>query len=314
MRSTSISLLLLLAAAACGDDAGRDYQGYVEGEFVLVGPPESGWITSVDVKRGDKVKEGDLLFTLESTREEALRNAAAARLVETQSRLDNLLKGKRIEEIDVIDQQIQEAEANLRFATAEFERQESLSRTNAGARRNLEQARSAQASAAARVRELKGQREVATLPARPDEVDAARAMVKAAEASLAEAEWRLAQRRIAARVEGSVEDTMRRTGEFVPAGAPVVSLLPPQNIIVRFFVPETAVSQLRLGQAVTIACDGCPQDARGEVSFIASDAEFTPPVIYSVENREKLVFLIEAKSNGLSALRPGLPVDVRVVP
>jgi HlyD family secretion protein len=139
-------------------------------------------------------------------------------------------------------------------------------------------------------------------------------MVKAAEASLAEAEWRLAQRRIAARVPGTVEDTMRRTGEFVPAGSPVVSLLPPQNIIVRFFVPETAISQLRLGQAVTVACDGCPQDAKGEVSFIASDAEFTPPVIYSVENRDKLVFLVEARSSGLSALRPGLPVDVRVVP
>jgi HlyD family secretion protein len=83
---------------------------------------------------------------------------------------------------------------------------------------------------------------------------------------------------------------------------------------VRFFVPQVTVGQLRLGQAVAIACDGCPQDAAGEVSFIASEAEFTPPVIYSVENREKLVFMIEARSNGLAALRPGLPVDVRVVP
>jgi HlyD family secretion protein len=313
MRTLSL-VISILALTACGEDSGPQYQGYVEGEFVLVGPPESGWITSVDISRGDQVKEGDLLFTLESTREEAQRNAAAARVVETQSRLDNLLKGKRVEEIAVIDEQIKEAEANLRFATEELERQERLSKTNAGAKRSLEQARSAQASATARVRELKGQREVATLPARPDEIEAARAMVKAAEASLAEAEWRFAQRRISARVAGTVEDTMRRTGEFVPAGSPVVSLLPPQNIIVRFFVPETAVSQLRLGQAVTIACDGCPQEAQGAVSFIASDAEFTPPVIYSVENREKLVFLVEAKSNGLSALRPGLPVDVRVVP
>jgi HlyD family secretion protein len=304
----------LLALAACGDTSDLEYQGYVEGEFVLVGPPESGWVTSVDVKRGDQVKEGDLLFTLDSTREEALRNQAAARVGETQSRLDNLLKGKRAEEIAVIDEQIQEAEATLRFASAEYERQMRLRQTSVSAERELDRTRSAQASAEARVRELKRQRDVASLPARPDEIDAARAMLKAAEAALAEAEWRLAQRRIASRVSGFVEDTMRRTGEFVPAGSPVVSVLPPQNIIVRFFVPEPQLTQIKLGQTVTVTCDGCAENTQAAVSFIASEAEFTPPVIYSVENREKLVFLVEAKSGALSGLRPGLPVDVSVMP
>lgn len=313
-RAIAIALLAAVSLTACSNEADRTYQGYVEGEFVLVGTSDGGWLESVAVQRGAQVKKGDVLFTLDSTRELAQRDAAAARLNEAQSRLDNLLKGKRVEEMAVIDEQIKEANANLNFATAELERQQRLVKTNVGAMRSLEQARSSQSAATARVRELQNQRNVANLPARPDEIDAARAMVKAAQASLAEAEWSLAQRQISARVDGTIEDTVRRAGEFVPPSAAVISMLPPENIIVRFFVPETLVSRMRLGQGVTIGCDGCPENVAAQVSFIAKESEFTPPVIYSVDNREKLLFLVEARpATPIAALRPGLPVDVSLV-
>lgn len=317
MRRIYLFCLLMIAPAlaGCGDASDQTWQGYVEGEYVLVAAPESGWLTEVKVANGQNVKEGDELFVLDPVREQAARDAAAARLAEANARLDNLSKGRRAEELSVFDPQISAAEANLRFASAEYDRQQQLAKTDASARRMLEQARAAQRTAAARLEELRLSRNVANLPAREDEIAAAAAFVEASKAQLAEAEWRLEQRRVRARVSGMVEDIMRRAGEFVPAGGAVVSLLPPQNVKLRFFVPETRLAELRPGQSVAVSCDACPDGLSASISFISSQAEFTPPVIYSRENREKLVYMIEAKpSVPGDYLRPGLPVDVRIAP
>lgn len=304
-----------VALAGCGDEGARDYQGYVEGEYVLVAAPDSGWLTQLPVEQGQSVKEGDLLFVLEDTREQAGRDAAQARLQEAAARLENLTKGKRTEELAVIEAQITAAKANLRFAAAELRRQEYLAKTNVSARRRLDEAGTAHASADARLHELTEQLEVARLPARPDEIIAAEAAVSAARAQLAEAGWRLDQRRIKSRVAGVVEDTLRRAGEFVPASGAVISLLPPENIKIRFFVPETMLAAFQPGGVVAVACDSCPAGLTAKISFISSEAEFTPPVIYSVGNREKLLFLVEAKPSVYGAyFRPGLPVDIRLPP
>lgn len=308
-------LILCLALPGCSDNAGQSWQGYVEGEYVLAAAPDSGWLTQVNVENGQNVAEGDVLFVLESVREQAARDAAAARLDETKARLDNLTKGRRAEELSVFDPQIGAAEANLRFATAEYSRQQQLAKTDASARRKLEEARAVQRTAAARLEELRLSRNVALLPARDDEIAAAAALAEASRAQLAEAEWRLDQRTIKARTGGVVEDTIRHAGEFVPAGGVVISLLPPENVKLRFFVPETQLAQLRLGKTMAVSCDSCPENQTAAVSFISSEAEFTPPVIYSVGNREKLVYLVEAKPSAYGEyLRPGLPVDVRLAP
>ncbi len=117
---------------------------------------------------------------------------------------------------------------------------------------------------------------------------------------------------MASPVTGSVQQIYYRPGEVVPAGRPVVSLLPPGNIKVRFFVPETVLPKIALGDAVTIRCDGCKADVTAKVSFISRTSEFTPPVIYSLEERSKLVFLIEARTDTPADLRVGQPVDVRL--
>ena len=310
-RLLSLSLML----SGCGKTEDQAWQGYVEGEYVLAAALEGGWVTRIAVENGQTVREGDRLFDLEASREQAGQDAAAARVAEAAARLENLTKGKRTEEVSVIDEQIRAAGANLRFAAAELDRQQKLSKTDATARRRFEEARSVRAMADARLGELKAQRSVALLPARDDEIAAAQAAAAASRAQLAEAAWRLDQRRISARVGGVIEDTMRRTGEFVPAGGAVISLLPPENLKLRFFVPEARLADFTIGKSVAFTCDSCPGNLTAVVSFISSEAEFTPPVIYSKTNRDKLVFLIEAKPSVYGAyLRPGLPVDVRAAP
>jgi HlyD family secretion protein len=142
-------------------------------------------------------------------------------------------------------------------------------------------------------------------------VEDAEAALRTAQARLASAQTRLARRKMASPVTGSVQQIYYRPGELVPAGRPVVSLLPPGNIKIRFFVPETVLPKIALGDAVTIHCDGCKADVPAKVTFISRTSEFTPPVIYSLDERSKLVFLIEARTGTPGELRVGQPVDVR---
>src|SRR5581483_5999062 len=125
------------------------------------------------------------------------------------------------------------------------------------------------------------------------------------------AETRLARRKMASPVNGTVQQIYYRPGEVVPAGRPVVSMLPPGNIKIRFFVPETVLPKVALGEDVSIHCDGCTADIPAKITFISRSSEFTPPVIYSIDERSKLVYLIEARTGTPGELRVGQPVDVR---
>ncbi len=142
--------------------------------------------------------------------------------------------------------------------------------------------------------------------------DAAQAALRQAEAQVNTSQTRLARRSIASPVTGSVEQVYFRPGEVVTASKPIVALLPPGNIKIRFFVPETVLARIAYGEDVKVNCDGCAADFAAKVSFIAKSAEFTPPVIYSQEERAKLVYLIEALPENPANLRVGQPVDVRL--
>lgn len=163
-----------------------------------------------------------------------------------------------------------------------------------------------------RVDELAADLATSRLGARTDEVRAADAAVEAAQAKLAQARWSLAQKSQAAPAGALVFDTLFRRGEFVPAGKPVVALLPPGNVKLRFYVPQELVGRIRIGQTALVRLDGRPEPVRVQVSFVSPEAEYTPPVIYSSQSRAKLVFLIEAKPDPDQAagLHPGQPVDV----
>jgi HlyD family secretion protein len=181
-------------------------------------------------------------------------------------------------------------------------------------RAQLDEAQATLAQARARVSELASTVQVARLPARSDERAAADAQVEAARQVLAQSEWRQAQKQQTAPADAQVADTFFRPGEFVAAGQPVVALLPPGNIKARFYVPETELPTLALGQEVAIVCDGCGAAIAARITRIATRPEYTPPVIYSNSQRSKLVFMLEAKPAPADAarLRPGQPLSVRV--
>jgi len=309
-RICAATLLLLLAA--CGRSQPPALQGYVEGEFVRVAAPFAGTLLSLDAARGQKVEPGASLFTLEAENETSARREAEERVRKADAQLEDLRKGKRPTEIESAKAQLGQAQVTAVYSEKEWRRQLDLVSKGFVSQSAADQAKSTRDRDHDRVVEM--QNALATLEAgaRPDEIKAAEHEAAAAREALAQADWRLRQRSVASNVAGIVTDTMFVRGEWVPAGSPVVSILPPANVKARFFVPESQLGQLRLGQAVRLACDGCGEPITAPISFIAPQAEFTPPVIYSKDNRTKLVFLVEARpaANDAERLHPGQPVDV----
>ena len=289
----------------------KSYLGYVEGETSLIAPPSAGRLIERPVNRGDRVKKGDRLFVIDPVvaRAEVARSEAA--LAEARARYENLLTGKRQEELDVIRSQMRETEAALVMAETELKRQSELVARGYGARQAHEQAESQARQLRSRLASLAAQERVAKLAARPDEIDAARALVEQGQANLDQARKKLEDLMPVAPEDALVENTFFNVGEWVPAGTPVLSLLPPQRVKLRFFVPEEDIARAKPGDRVSFACDTCPPGLTASIVYISPRAEFTPPVIYSQSARTKLVFLVEARPDSSSAaLPPGLPVSV----
>jgi HlyD family secretion protein len=145
-------------------------------------------------------------------------------------------------------------------------------------------------------------------------VEDAEAALRTAQARLNSAQTRLTRRKVFSPVEGTVEQIYYRVGEMVPAGRPVVALLPPGNLKIRFFVNEARLPEMKIGAPVNVHCDGCASDIMAKITFIARSSEFTPPVIYSLDERSKLVYLIEARTDRPEMLRVGQPVTVTLAP
>jgi len=271
MKANRLALVLLLLAG-CEKSHEGTWLGYAAGDNAFVAAPTAGWVTQLYVERGAWVKKGETLFILDDTSQAAARDAAVAAIAEAQG-------------------QMGQAEANLDLAKKQLERQQGLLRSDATSRQAYDEAKSAYDGAMAQVAQIV-------------------ANENAARATLANAAYQLSQRSIVALTHGRVQDIYFRPGEYVPAMTPVVSVLPPENVYVRFFVPEDQFSRIRLGQKVKVHCDGCPGNIVATVSFIASQEEFTPPVIFSNQSRQQLVFKVEARAPGGLKLNPGQPVDV----
>jgi HlyD family secretion protein len=312
MTRTLSLLLVVLAASACGKPQSPALQGYVEGEYVRVAAPFAGALVSLDTRRGAQVQPGAALFALEAENEDAARREAQERLRKALAQVEDLRKGKRPTEIESSRAQLAQAQAAAVLSEREWHRQLELVSKGFVSQSVADQAKSARDRDHDRVVELQNALATVQAGARPDEIRAAEAEAAAARETLAQADWKLRQKTVASNVAGTVNDTLFVKGEWVPAGSPVVSILPPGNVKVRFFVPESRLGSISSGQKVSFACDGCGNAINGTISFIASQAEFTPPVIYSKDSRAKLVFLVEAKPAPEDAvkLHPGQPVDV----
>lgn len=316
MRINPAAIVVLSASllAACGRDEPPAWSGYVEGEYVYVAAPIAGALTELPVQRGQDVKRGAPLFALDDAVEQAAVGQAAASARAAQAQAADLEKGKRAQEIAVVQAQLAQAGALAVQARSELARQEQLVGQGFVSASRLDDLRAAARQADARVAELQASLRVARLPARSDERTAATEASVAAAHALEQARWREQQKRQSAPADARVADTFFRLGEWVNAGQPVVSLLPPGATKARFFVPESELGTIAVGQPVRVACDGCGAPVAAHISFIATQAEYTPPVIYSNSQRARLVFMVEARPDATGdepRLRPGQPIDVR---
>jgi HlyD family secretion protein len=246
MKFAALAAMVLagLALAGCGNNKPPVLQGWVEADLVFVSPDEQGRVEDLNVREGDQVKKGAVLFT--------------------------------------VDNDLQQSDMVVRKTAVTNEQQ------------NFDRAKELLKSAAGTQKTY----------------DDAEMTLRQANANLAWAETRVARRNAYSPADGTIQQIYYRPGETVPGGRPVIALLPPGNIKIRFFAPEGELPGLKYGDTVTVTCDGCDKDLTAKVSFIARSAEYTPPVIYSLDERAKLVFLIEARPEHPDKFRVGQPVSV----
>ncbi len=288
------------------------FQGYVEGDFVLVGAEVNGRIDRLGLTEGSGVKKGDLLFAIDERLARARLSETEAAYAEMFARLNNLKSAQqRPEKISILRAVRKRRKADLDLSIVELRRQEDLHRRHVTSREQFDRARAEFLKARAALDEIDRQISFARLPARPGLVAAAEAGLAKARAARDQARIQVQKQRVHAPVAGIVQQIFFREGEIIAAGQPVISLLPPDRLKVLFFVPETRRSSLTNGLRLKVRCDGCPDMLSGRISFISREAEYTPPIIFGPKTRGKLVFRVEALLEPAARfLSPGQPVTV----
>jgi HlyD family secretion protein len=303
----------LLLLASCSRQAPAGWQGYLEGDFIYVAAPLAGQLQKLAVQKGARVEAGTPLFVLEQSAEVSSLREAAERLRQSQAQLADLGKGQRPSELAALEARLAQARTNADLSARELERTAKLHESNVLSEDDYDRTRLTHEANLKVVAETAAQLTTAQLGARADIVAAAQADVAAAQAALDRAGWSVAQKSQSAPRAALVYDTLFREGEFVAAANPVVVLLPPENLKVRFFVSESEFAALKAGDRVQVTITGRPA-LEARISYLSPQPEYTPPVLYNRDNRSKLVFLVEAVFDASVArdLHPGQPVDVSV--
>ena len=319
-RFIVLAAVVLLAAAGAGwwwttrVTPPVEWQGYAEADFIKVGPTQQGLLTSLFVARGSKVAAGAPLFDQDDTADRAARDQTARQLKQAEEQLANLQAGGKPTEIQQAEASLADAKAARDKIEGDLRRNEVLVKTFAATQQLVDQQRADLRSANAKVQGLEAALAQMRAPmGREGEIKAQQALIESLRAAVVMAQWRIDQRHVMAPAAGIVADVLGRPGETIPAGGAVVSLLPPENIFVRFFVPETRLAEVHGGDKVALLCDRCTAGLAATVSFISPQAEFTPPVIYSEASRAKLVYMVEARPPHEQAtlINPGQPIAVR---
>jgi HlyD family secretion protein len=301
---------LLSFIPGVGHELPPSWNGYVEVDYVYAAAPGGGRIDRMMVAEGDRVKAGDVLFVLEASQQQAQYDAADARADAAQASLDNLKTGSRSEEVDVIRASLMKAEADLSLAQQNFARAEELFGQGLIPQAQLDQSRATLAAAQAAVEQLEAQLKVAELPARDAQQIAAEATLAAAKADAANARAALDNRTIVAPEGGRIERLYFAQGEVAGAAVPVVSIAGEEALKVKFYVNEADRPGFHLGDVVSVRCDGCAEGLTARIDHFASDPQFTPPIIYSRDERSRLVFLTEAVMEQQNGVLPGQPVSI----
>lgn len=307
-----LSLFFVLLMSGCQSNDPQMYNGYAEGEFVNVSSTQSGKLDKLFVARGAQVTQNTNLFALECESEVLTLQQAQADLAAAEATLRDYQKGSRPEELKVIEAQLSQAVASAENAAKQYERNSALFPTNAVSKTQLDDSEALAKSSEAKVKELKNSLKVATLSKRTDQITAQQKRIEQLRSILKQAQWKIDEKGGKSRYNALVYDTLYREGEFVPQGGIIVRLLPPENIKIRFFVPQNIAESLKIGTNITITQRSDGKNLPARVTYISPEAEFTPPIIYSNESKNKLSYMIEAypSKNDAPLLHPGQPVEV----
>ena len=305
-----VALLIAAGVAAWlvlgGSKRERFLSGYIEGENLFLSSPVAGTLASITAVEGTRVTAGQQLFTIDPATLSAQGEQAAANVAAAQTQIASAEATAR-----QADAEVAAAAADAERARSDLARLEAVRREDAAAvaGKDLDAARAALRNANARVAAARQ-----TADARRAQVSAARAQTAQAQGGKREVQIRVNQLTPIAPSDARVEDVFYQRGEWVSANQPVVSLLPDAKVKVRFFVPEKDVARYRTGRDVRFACDGCASGLTATIRYVSPRPEFTPPIIYSRDSRDRLVFMVEAYPKRPAGLQPGLPVDVEPLP
>ncbi|MET3528498.1 HlyD family secretion protein [Phenylobacterium koreense] len=305
-----LAALVLAAVLWLAPRLGRSpaLSGYVEGEPLYLASPVAGRVDEVLVQRGDRVTAGQRLFVVDPAQLRGQRDQAQAEVAAAQAQAADARKGQRPVELAVFDANVAAAEAAVRDAAAILRRVRPLVQQGYYAKARLDDAQASYDGAVAQLAAARKQRQAAALGAREDQIRAADSRVSQAGAALGAAQARLSDIAPLAPGAALVEDVFFQQGEWAGANQPILALLPDDRVRLRFFVPETALAAYKVGDQVKFSCTGCAAGLTARINFISPRPEFTPPVIYSRETRDRLVFMVEAMPS--ARLNPGQPVDV----
>ncbi|WP_159084709.1 HlyD family secretion protein [Dongshaea marina] len=306
--------MALLASLLTGCGTGQpSAQGYVEADLTYVSSPVSGQLTALPAVKGELVKAGQTLFELDSQPLHYKQQEALAKLAQAQATLRDLKASKRAPEIANLRAQLNESQAKARYDQANYQRAKSMYQRKLISFQEYQQQQSAAEQSQAAVAALKAQLKLSEQAVgRQGQLQSAQASVKVAQSEVKQASWDLAQSQIQSPDNGFIYDRYYQRGEQVQAYSPVVSVLVPSQIKLIFYVPETELSDLQLGEAVHFRIDHSHKDYLAHVSYISPKAEYTPPVIYSEQTRSSLVYRIEAKPvlTKEQSWHPGQPISV----
>jgi HlyD family secretion protein len=319
MKPQAILVGGLLAAAAATtlflvlSPPGRStamLSGYVEGEPLYPAARLPGRLLEIAVKRGDVVKQGDVLFSVDPAQGAATLDQALADLAAAQALAADARKGQRPAELGVLEADVAAAQAQLKETEQQLSRTRPLVSAGAAPRAQLDTAVAARDTASGQVNAAQKRLQAARLGARTDQVAAADERVRQAEAAVTAARAQLSDQSQSAPAAGRIEDVFFQQGEWTPANQPVLSLIPDNRVRIRFFAPEPTVANYAVGREVAFGCDACPTGLKAKITYVSPRPEFTPPIIYSRESRDRMVFLVEATPTGDTKLAPGQPIDV----
>ena len=284
----------------------RYLSGYVEGESLFLAAPVAGTVGSIMAEEGQRIAAGARLFAIDPATLSAQGEQAQAQVAEARTQIASAQANA------------QQAQAEVAAAAADADRARRDVNRLLGVRRDdpaavagtdIDAAQATLREASARLRAAQQ-----TAEARRAQVDAARAQENQARGGSREVDIRVGQLSPPSPSPARVEEIFFRPGEWVAANQPVVSLLPDDRIKVRFFVPEKEVARYRPGKSVRFSCDSCASGLTAKISYVSPRSEFTPPVIFSRDSRDRLVFMVEALPAKPASLMPGLPIDVEPLP